>query len=105
MILTPQGEVLTNNHVVAGSSTVTVTLFGQTSAMAAHVIGTDPSLDLALVQIDGGHDLPTVDLGNSNAARSATASWHRQRAGARRGPTVTSGIVSALDRSLSPRVI
>jgi len=54
---------------VAGSSTVTVTLFGQTSAMAAHVIGTDPSLDLALVQIDGGHDLPTVDLGNSNAAQ------------------------------------
>jgi len=74
MILTPKG----GSHQQprrAGSSTVTVTLFGQTSAMAAHVIGTDPSLDLALVQIDGGHDLPTVDLGNSNAPRSATASW------------------------------
>ena len=102
MILTPQGEVLTNNHVVAGSSTVTVTLFGQTSAMAAHVIGTDPSLDLALVQIDGGHDLPTVDLGNSNAAQVGDSVLAIGNALALAGgPTVTSGIVSALDRSLS----
>ena len=52
MILTPDGEVLTNNHVVAGATSVTVTLFGQTNALPAHVVGTDPSVDVALVQID-----------------------------------------------------
>ena len=52
MIITPDGEVLTNNHVVAGASSVTVTLFGQTKALSAHVLGTDPTDDLALIQVD-----------------------------------------------------
>ena len=63
MILTPDGEVLTNNHVVAGATSVTVTLFGQTNALPSHVLGTDPGQDLALVQIDHASDLPTVDPG------------------------------------------
>jgi serine protease Do len=102
MILTPTGEVLTNNHVVAGANAVTVTLFGQTQALAAHVIGTDPAQDVALVQIDDAHDLPTVKLGDSSnvlvgddvlAIGNALA-----LAG---GPSVTEGIVSAEGRSLS----
>ena len=102
MILTPQGEVLTNNHVVAGASTVTVTLFGQTKARNAHVIGTDPSKDLALVQIDGQHNLPTVTLGNSNDAQVGDEVLAIGNALALQGgPTVTNGIVSAKDRSLS----
>ena len=69
MILTADGEVLTNNHVVAGAETVTVSLFGQSDALPARVIGTDPSQDLALVQIEGQHGLPTVRLGDSNASQ------------------------------------
>ncbi|MGP8058450.1 MAG: S1C family serine protease, partial [Acidimicrobiales bacterium] len=102
MIITPQGEVLTNNHVVAGATTLTVTLFGQTKARTAHVIGTDPSKDLALVQIDNAHNLPTVTLGNSAAAQVGDEVIAIGNALALQGgPTVTNGIVSAKDRSLS----
>jgi putative serine protease PepD len=102
MILTRTGEVLTNNHVVAGATAVTVTLFGQNAAMAAHVIGTDPAQDLALVQIDNANDLPTVQLGNSSNVRVGDDVLAIGNALALAGgPTVTEGIVSALGRSLT----
>jgi S1-C subfamily serine protease len=101
MIITPGGEVLTNNHVVAGATTVTVTLFGQTTARTAHVIGTDPAKDLALVQIDGAANLPTVVLGNSDDAVVGDAVLTIGNALALAGgPTVTQGIISAKGRSL-----
>jgi S1-C subfamily serine protease len=102
MILTSDGEVLTNNHVVAGATTVTVTLFGQTKALSAHVVGTDPSEDVALVQIDGQHGLPTVQLGDSADTRVGDSVVAIGNALALQGgPTVTTGIVSAQDRSIA----
>lgn len=102
MILTPDGEVLTNNHVIAGANTVTVTLFGQTTARAAHVLGTDPGDDLALVQIDNASNLPTVTLGNSSQTRVGDSVLAIGNALALAGgPTVTEGIVSAEGRSLT----
>ncbi len=101
MILTSDGQVLTNNHVVAGASTVTVTLFGQTHPLAAHVIGTDPAQDLALIQIDGVHGLPTVQLGDSNRAlgrRHVLAVGNALALSG--GLTVTEGIVSSKNRAL-----
>jgi S1-C subfamily serine protease len=103
MIITPTGEVLTNNHVVAGATTLTVTLYGQTKERTAHVVGTDPSNDVALVQIDGGvSGLPTVTLGNSDAARVGDSVIAIGNALALAGgPTVTTGIVSAKGRTLT----
>jgi S1-C subfamily serine protease len=102
MILTADGEVLTNNHVVAGATSVEVTLFGQTKQYGARVIGTDPGRDLALVQISGAHDLPTVTLGKSSDVRVGDGVIAIGNALALQGgPTVTDGIVSATDRSLS----
>jgi S1-C subfamily serine protease len=102
MILTPNGEVLTNNHVVAGASSVTVTLFGQTKPLSAHVIGTDPSDDLALVQIDRASGLPTVVLGNSSQIQVGDSVLAIGNALALAGgPSVTEGIVSGKNRSLS----
>ncbi len=102
MILTPDGQVLTNNHVVDGATSVTVTLFGQTNALPAHVVGTDPGNDLALVQIDQASGLPTVTLGNSSQTRVGDSVLAIGNALALAGgPTVTEGIVSAEDRSLS----
>ncbi len=104
MILSPTGEVLTNDHVVAGATVVTVTLFGQTRALAAHVIGTDPSQDLALVQIDNASGLPTVQLGDSTTVQVGDDVLAIGNALALAGgPTVTQGIVSAKGRSLSAR--
>lgn len=102
MILTAAGEVLTNNHVVAGAQSVTVTLFGQSAPLRAHIIGTDPAQDLALVQIENQHGLPTVDLGDSNQALVGDNVLAIGNALALAGGlSVTEGIVSSKDRSLT----
>ncbi len=102
MILTADGEVLTNNHVVSGATSVTVTLFGQTKALPAHVVGTDPSVDVALVQIDHASNLPTVTLGDSAQTRVGDSVLAIGNALALAGgPSVTEGIVSAENRTLS----
>jgi S1-C subfamily serine protease len=102
MILTSDGEVLTNNHVVAGAGTLTVTLFGQTNPLPAHVIGTDPAQDLALVQIEHANGLPTVQLGDSNAARVGDNVLAIGNALALAGGlSVTEGIVSSKNRALT----
>lgn len=102
MILTPDGVVLTNNHVVAGASTVTVTLYGQTESRPAKVLGTDPAQDVALVRIEGVSGLPTVTLGDSSTARVGDEVLAIGNAlDLAGGPSVTEGIVSALNRSLS----
>lgn len=102
MIITSDGEVLTNNHVIAGATSVTVTLFGQTDALPARVIGTDPTQDLALVQIENQHGLPTVVLGDSNQALVGDDVLAIGNALALSGGlTVTEGIVSSKNRSLT----
>jgi len=102
MIITPGGEVLTNNHVIAGASSVTVTLYGQSVPHPARVIGTDPADDLALVQVEGVSDLPTVELGNSSEAEVGDEVLAIGNALALAGgPTVTEGIISAEGRQLS----
>lgn len=102
MIITSGGEVLTNNHVVAGASDVQVTLFGQSRSHDAHVIGTDPAEDLALVQIDGVSGLPTVTLGDSAGTQVGDEVIAIGNALALQGgPTVTDGIISAENRSLT----
>jgi len=103
MIIEPSGVILTNDHVIAGAQTVTVTLYGQVKRFSAKVIGADASKDIALVQIQGaGDSLPTVRFGNSNAARQGDGVLAIGNALALAGgPTVTEGIVSALNRSLT----
>ncbi len=102
MILTSSGQVLTNDHVVAGANNVSVTLFGQTNLLPARVIGTDPAQDLALLQIENAHGLPTVQLADSNQARVGDDVLAIGNALALSGGlTVTKGIVSSKDRSLT----
>src|SRR5207245_10158101 len=68
MILTTDGEVLTNNHVVAGATSIKVTVFGQSAARDADLLGSDPLDDVALVKMRGGSGLPPVELGESDKA-------------------------------------
>ena len=66
MIIKSSGVILTNNHVIEGAQTVTVTLYGQVKQFPAKIIGTDAEKDIALVQVEGaGNSLPTVSFGNS----------------------------------------
>ena len=97
-IITPEGEVLTNNHVVSGSSQLTVTLSDK-KVYKAKVLGYDPANDLALIKIEAGRKLPTVKLGDSDHLVVG------QKVLAIGNPfqfegTLTTGIVSSLGRRI-----
>ena len=102
MIITSDGEVVTNNHVIAGATTITVTLFGSLKALPAKLIDTDPTNDVALLQITGQSDLPTVSYGNSDNVQVGDAVVAIGNAlGLSAGtPTVTQGIISAKGRTV-----
>jgi len=102
MIISPNGLVLTNNHVIAGASSIEVTLYGQSRPRPARVVGTDPAHDVALLQIEGANNLPTVTFGDSAALQVGDPVVAIGNALALQGsPTVTQGIVSALNRTIT----
>ena len=76
MIIKSSGVILTNNHVIEGAQTVTVTLYGQVKQFPAKIIGTDAEKDIALVQVEGaGNSLPTVSSGTPTRPSKVTACW------------------------------
>ncbi|HYD77847.1 S1C family serine protease [Ramlibacter sp.] len=96
VIISPEGYLLTNNHVVDGADEIEVTLNDSRSARAK-VIGTDPETDLAVLRIELDR-LPVITLGNSDALQvgdQVLAIGNPFGV----GQTVTSGIVSALGRN------
>lgn len=103
MILTPSGEVLTNNHVIAGATSIKVTIEGKPGRYPAKVLGADPTDDVALIQIEGGvSGLPTVSLADSSSVAVGEQVVAIGNALGQGGPpTVSSGIVSAVGRSIA----
>ncbi|KAA6214652.1 serine protease [Streptomyces albofaciens JCM 4342] len=99
VVITPDGEIITNNHVVAGASTVEIT-FSDGSKKQADVVGTDPDKDLALLKVRGAKNLTTASLGNSD---NLAVGDEVVAIGSPEGLTgsVTSGIVSALKRDVT----
>jgi serine protease Do len=99
-IVSPDGYILTNNHVVDGSDQVTVRLLDRRE-FRARIVGTDPNTDIAVLKIDAKNLVP-APLGNSSAAR--VGEWVLavgNPLGENLTFTVTSGIISAKGRSLS----
>lgn len=102
MIVTRGGRILTNHHVVRDAITITVTLHGANQAVRAHVVADDADRDIALIQVDAEVDLPPVTFGNSDAVQVGDAVVTVGNAlGLDGHPTVTAGIVSAVDREVS----
>ena len=96
------GHLLTNAHVVEGATSVTVVL-SSGREIAAHVVGSDPDSDTAVVKIEGG-PFPVADLGSTvdlKVGQEAIAIG--SPLGLSGGPSVTLGVVSALHRSLRTR--
>ena len=109
MIITSNGEVLTNNHVIelysqgGNTGTITVTEYGQTKPLPTTLVGYDQSKDVALLKINNASDLPTVTFGNSGKAvvGDAVVAIGNALGLAAGTPTVTQGIISALGRSVT----
>jgi putative serine protease PepD len=100
-IISADGEVMTNAHVVEGATSINVYLTGDTKPHAADLIGADTTNDVALVKIRNASGLPTATLGKSADLRvgdGVVAIGDALDLGAT--PTVTSGIVSALGRDI-----
>jgi serine protease Do len=97
-IISADGTIVTNNHVVKGARTLSVTLDDGT-VLPAKVIGTDPRTDIAILKVDAPHPLPFIQLGNSRDVKPGE--W----VVAMGNPfglssTVTAGIVSAVSRDI-----
>ena len=100
VVLTADGEILTNAHVVADATEVTVRFAGETEPRMAKVLASDPGNDLALLKIDATDLKPatfaqpgTIRIGDGVIAIGYALDLDG-------GPTVTSGIVSALKRTI-----
>jgi putative serine protease PepD len=101
IVLSADGLVLTNAHVVASSAHITVA-FADGALRPGTVLGSLPDNDVALVRVDGVSDLVPAKLGSSAALQvgdDVVAIGNALDLG--KAPTVTRGIVSALDRSLA----
>jgi S1-C subfamily serine protease len=101
VVVSDDGEILTNAHVIANATEIRVRLAGETEPMAAEVVASDLGNDLALLQIDADDLVPAefappgeIALGDEVVAIGFALDLDGE-------PSVTKGIVSALDRTLS----
>jgi S1-C subfamily serine protease len=102
MILSSSGEVLTNNHVVDGATSITVTVVGSGRTYKAKVVGTDPSDDVAVLQLEGASGLKTVPLGTAAKVAPGDPVVAIGNAGGVGGtPSVVGGQVEAIDQSIT----
>ncbi len=101
VIITSDGYIVTNNHVVAGDSRKLTVFLADGRTMDAKIVGTDPATDLAVVKIDGDN-LPTAVFGDSDSLKPGQlAIAIGNPLGMEFNRSVTVGVISGLDRVLS----
>jgi len=100
MVLTSDGEILTNNHVVEGATSITVTVLSTGESYTATVVGTDPGDDVAVLQLSDASGLDTVQIDQDDVAvgDAVTAVGN---AGNETGTAAAAGTVTALDQSIT----
>ncbi|HBV97228.1 MAG TPA: peptidase S1 [Desulfotomaculum sp.] len=99
-IISEDGYILTNDHVVEGATQIEVIMTGKDQPIPAKLVGSDAELDLAVLKISGQNDLPTLQLGDSNSVR--VGEW-AIAIGNPQGldHTVTVGVISAKGRPIT----
>jgi S1-C subfamily serine protease len=100
MILSPSGLVLTNNHVIDGATSVSVTLVGSRARYQARVVGYDSTDDVALLKLNGAAGLTAVSFGNSSQVSLGTRVLALGDAEGKGGVTPALGTIDALNRSI-----
>jgi S1-C subfamily serine protease len=101
MILTSNGEILTNNHVIDGATSVTVTIASTGKSYRADVVGTDPSDDVAVLQLRGASGLATANVGDSSGVSVGDAITGVGNAGGTGTLRAARGTITALNQSIT----
>lgn len=102
IVLTSSGEVLTNNHVINGATSIKVRDVGNGQAYTASVVGYDATHDVAVIQLQGASGLQTADLGNSSTVSVGGKVVAVGNAEGQDGtPSVATGKVTGLDQSIT----
>jgi S1-C subfamily serine protease len=102
IVLTSTGEVLTNNHVIDGATSISVTDIGNGRTYQATVVGYDKSHDIAVLQLKGASGLKTASLGDSSTVGTGQQVVALGNAGGKGGtPAVAAGQVTALDQTIT----
>jgi S1-C subfamily serine protease len=101
MVISPDGLVLTNNHVIDEATSVSATLVVSGKAYTAKVVGYDSTDDVALLQLQGASGLKTASLGDSSKVKVGQAVLALGNAGGRGGlPSTAQGTVEGLNRTI-----
>ena len=102
IVLTSNGEILTNNHVINGATSVSVTDIGNGKTYKATVVGYDESHDIAVLQLSGASGLTTATTGDSSTVNVGDSVVALGNAGGAGGtPSVAAGAVTALNQSIT----
>ena len=102
MVLTPDGEVLTNNHVIDGATSISVTDVGNGKTYQARVAGYDVSKDVAILQLSGASNLQTITIDRSPNVSAGTEVVGIGNAGGAGGiPSYAGGTVTATGQSIT----
>lgn len=101
IVLSADGRVLTNNHVIEGSTEITVTVVATGKQYAAEVVGTAPSDDVALLQLKNASGLAVAPLGDSSKVKVGDAVIGIGNAGGTGRPTSSAGQVTALGQTIT----
>ncbi len=102
IVLTSTGEVLTNNHVIEGATSISATDVGNGKTYRARVVGYDESSDVAVIQLQGASGLKTATLGNSASVRTGQQVVALGNAGGKGGaPSVVTGTVTGLNQDIT----
>jgi S1-C subfamily serine protease len=101
IVLSPDGVVVTNNHVVVKASTIVATDLADGRDYPVTVLGRDPGHDVAVIRLIGASGLPVAPIGDSDQLKVGDRVAAIGNAGGRGGrPTITTGEVTALDQSI-----
>jgi S1-C subfamily serine protease len=105
IVLTPDGEILTNNHVVEGSTSITVTDVTSGKTYAATVVGTDATDDVAVIRLQGASGLTPATLASTDAQNAVTTGTPVTAVGNAGGtggtPSAAAGTVVALGQTIT----
>jgi len=101
MVLSSSGEVLTNNHVIRGATTIRIVVPGTGRSYTAKVVGYDVTDDIAVLQASGASHLKTVSLGNSSTVKLGQVVKAVGNAGGSGSLSTAGGTVTGIARAIT----